>query len=132
MLRSLGVFAPVVGGVYLSGEDARLGALALGAGVPLSLGRLSVRPFGNFLIGRLETMADEGGYHTVNGAYHPYWRPVSASAAGGAAGVALGWAIRPGLTLEGRGKYLATGKRAGWLGSNGFYGGLGLRYAWRR
>jgi hypothetical protein len=128
VLRSLGGLSPMIGATFLGGDEARLGAGTLGIGLLLGSGRLGVRPFGKLLLGRLEAVADSGGYHTADGQYHPYRRPVAATSVGGGGGIAVGWMLSPGLTLEGIGRYLATQKRERWASINGFYAGLGLRY----
>lgn len=127
-LRPLGVLSPRVGALVLEGESARVGAGVLGAGVSIGFGRLRLRPSAEVAYGRLQVAVDSGGYHTVDGGYRPFRRPVESWRAGAGGAIGVGWAFSPSVTLEATAGYRAFGRPEGAEAMGRGYGGLGLRY----
>ncbi len=82
--------------------EAVVNAVMLGFGARAQLGRLAVRPFAEFGLGRIRGRYDIGGvYEFVEVEYLPNFKAVEQTGFGGGAGLALDYVLFPRTILQG-------------------------------
>jgi hypothetical protein len=82
--------------------EAVVNAVTIGFGARVQLGRLTVRPFAEFGMGRVRGRYDIGGvYEFVEVAYLPNFKAVEQTGFGGGAGLTLDYVLFPRTILQG-------------------------------
>jgi len=122
-----------VSAIRLAPYNTKVTALLGGMGYTLRAGRLTVQPYGELGMGRVDARYDRGGYHIANGAsqatYVPLWTLERRDGIGIGGGLGLEYVIMPHVSIAATAARWSFGLPPHAPAFPGLFAGGGLRWS---